>query len=423
MKRTFTLLFLTLIALGISAQKMKTLDGSYMGLFASTDGKYVCGDSQMGVAFIWNVENNTVTTDAEYENESSATGISNDGTAVGYWGDYAAKYTPEGKFIKLDGEDSEEMSIASRITPDGSVIVGCNMTASYVQHACVWENGKKTMLPEPTAEEVGFPVFGTNAIDVSNDGSIIVGTILDRYNYLPLIYWTKEADGTYKLHTPCADLFEPDYGDKPYFYISPVNISGNGKWISLLLQRNGDALPVEMGRMNVETGQIDIAGISADGNIEVEKSLISASVANDGTMIGMTEPLRGETMIGRIALIWEIGEKNVRTLSEAYPTLTRLSDYEAFASTVSHITPDGRFIVGFGITDEGTYETFIIDRNATSSDFIGSATTDKAGTTTAIYGIDGKLVHTANSNNLEKGVYIIKSGNGKDMKTKKVVVK
>lgn len=78
--------------------------------------------------------------------------------------------------------------------------------------------------------------------------------------------------------------------------------------------------------------------------------------------------------------------------------------------------------MGFAVTEDASFDTFVVDTTAEPAG-IESATTTAQTARTTIYGIDGKAVNTTDVKSLKKGMYIIKSGTGKDMQTKKLIVK
>lgn len=426
MKKNITLLFLALTT-AASAQTMKTAEGSILGLHVSANGKYVCGDSEEGAAFIWDIEKNTVITNSELYGESSAVAVSNNGTATGYLGDGAMKYTAaDGVMTMLDGEDSETLSTAKYITPDGNLIVGANFDEAYRQQACIWKDGTKIVLPQPTTEELGFECNGSMAISASDDGSVIIGYAVDNFDTHPFIYWTKNADDTYTLHNVCVGKYEPDFdGTNPYLQFAPAAISGNGKWVSMSLMDNDESWASHMARYNMENGEITVAGV-ADGTFEEGAELQASEIANDGTIIGNTASRMG--MMGRVGFIWKAGEENIQKLSEAFPTLTKLAEYETTTMVVPSITPDGKYIAGFSVlVDEETeipyFQTFVIDTTADPTGINNTTAATTGETETTIYTLDGKKLDTQTTNGLNRGVYIIKSNNGKNVETKKVIVK
>lgn len=426
MKKIFTLSFLLLAAASIHAQKITVLKSAgeglgFLGLAISENGRYVCGDSEAGTGFIWDMQTNTTFYDAEKYPEASLERVSDNGVAVGYWGDDAVTFDINGTMTKLEAEQGSPLAKAKYITPDGKMVVGSIYNENYVSHGCIWTEGKKILLPEPTTEEIGFSINGTQAISASSDGKVIVGFVVDDMGTYPVIYWTRNDDGSYTLHTPCKGKFEPEYGNNPYFVMQPTGISSNGKWISLMVQQNSaDYPPTKMGRMNVETEEIELGEVEEGGTIDASTEFECSAIANDGTTVGQTASRMG--MMGRRGVIWKAGEKGPKPLSEVYPSITELAKYDLYTSVVPYITSDGRYILGFAVTEDASFDTFVVDTTAEPAG-IESATTTAQTARTTIYGIDGKAVNTTDVKSLKKGMYIIKSGTGKDMQTKKLIVK
>ena len=387
-------------------------DANYlMGLDISSNGRYVCGATGTGGMFIADLT--TGTTQVVAGESIEARGVSDDGVAVGF--------NPNAVTFDISGTQTEiepgtTGSMAEDITPDGSLIVGYSDFDGVYPHACVYKNGVKTMLPEPTDKWLGFVDNGTQAKYVSDDGSVIVGWLYDDYSTMPAIAWRQNKDGSYSADPIMRGLFEAGDGDNPYRIFEATGLSGNGRYVALVL-----LLPYEweytIGRYDLDTDELEVYG--KDGDITGD--LCACGIADDGTMVGYVNGMDG--MYGRVGFIWKGGEAAPQYLSTLYPK-AGFAGFESGAASSNSpikITADGRYIVGFGIGGSGI-QTYVFDTQSYSDDYVpptGISNTvagnGDSNEITDVFSINGVKLHTPMT-----GVNIVRRGDGT---TKKIIVK
>lgn len=157
------------------------------GFAVSPDGSIVVGQSRSGngrEAFVWTESGGMVglgTLPGSWE--SSAYGVSEDGSVIVgrcYSGKSEAfRWTAATGMVGLGAPAGESVySWAKDVSPDGSVIVGCNSTKSGWE-AFIWdESDGMRNLKKVLEEEYGLDLTGwtlTWANEVSADGTVIVG--------------------------------------------------------------------------------------------------------------------------------------------------------------------------------------------------------------------------------------------------------
>lgn len=414
-----TLLVLSIAAIfgtDAAAQKLTVLpdeDGRmFMGQAISANGKYVCGSDAAYGMFVADWAAGKVvyaeTTDDEGEG-AELRSVSNDGLAVGYDGP-AVAYDISGQKTYLGTVDG----LAESITPDGKKIAGSEYENYSNQHAFIWVKGNdgyvKTALAEPRDAYLGYTIKGTTARHISADGSLIVGYMIDKYATSPALAWYLNRDETtYSVYPFSRPFFEGGKGTKPYLQFYATGVSSNGKWIALQLT-DAKTRGSKIARYNVESDSLYVAEFDPNSTtLTSDASFLTAKIADDGTMLFLD--IIG--MMQRKAGIWKAGEVYPQLLSEAYPGVEELKVYDDNMNGIpTDITPDGRYIVGFGSNEAGLYETFVLDTQAEPS-AISSAKTDKAPSngTTVRYTVDGRRVA-----NPVKGINIEVNPQGKARK-------
>lgn len=171
---------------------------------------------------------------------------------------------------------------------------------------------------------------------------------------------------------------------------------------------------LKMARFNVDTEEIEILDCP---DVNSSTFYYSTGIANDGTVIGYTQDLDTQSRRGVICLA---GEKEVKYLSEAYPTITDfLTMDEENLNTACAITPDGRYVTGFGykpVDEKNDYiVTWCLDREEVANSIEGVANSE-ASKVVASYTTDGKRV---NRTKVQRGLVINRLANGKAVKNLK----
>lgn len=261
----------------------------------------------------------------------------------------------------------EKGSAAYAITEDGKTIAGFYLDGWYA-HACIWKapftsKSDRIDLPEPTTEQCGFTVNGSEARWMSTDGSVIAGFLMDDASTWPLIVWTRQADGTYKLNVTCLAYYHPFDWEKEgklaqYMTFAVSSLSPNGKYVGLTLKAYSDSFtePDVTARLNLTTNELEIL----DGDY-----LVPNAISDDGTVVGniqggggMIGPLstKADTIEG--AAIWRGGEKSAVSLSSMIGDTALSGLYD---TALVYISADNSVAAGQAVTaDNYDFTGFIV---------------------------------------------------------------
>lgn len=374
-----------------SATVLPTDKMMFNTLGGSPDGHYVVGtDFMTSAATVWNLKDNTFSTVSGLPNGGDPFYVSNNCVVVGQamldmdnngqYAFYAANGV--GKFLYRDlstieyedvfnpGETytvlKEGGSSAYSVNADGNLIAGFWVEGFY-SHACIWKapfTGKadRIDLPEPTSEQCGFEVNGTEARWMSEDGSVIVGFLMDDVSSWPLIIWTRQADGSYKLEVTCLAYYHPydwesDAKLAQYMTFAPGCLSPDGKYVGLTLQEYSAewGAPSKTARLNLQTKELEIlSGVY----------FLPNSISNDGTVVGAV-PLGGG--VGPLSTkadgdeegsyIWRGGEKNAVSLASMVGTSALGSLVDA---QLVYISADNSVAAGQAMTQDYSYTGFLV---------------------------------------------------------------
>ena len=243
---------------------------------------------------------------------------------------------------RLPGATVGLRSEARGISGDGRVVVGFGRNASGDAEAFVWTlEGGMRLLGDLAGGE-----FESNASGVSADGSVVVGFSHGLFNRKQPFMWT-EDDGLVGL-----DLFEPGNA-------SAVDISGDG---SVIVGNSGgpneptawiDGVPTPLGFL---IGGSEVWRVSADGLTVVGDSMgeltrwnedgVSRLGFEDSNSTGRGVSADGSVIVGKAffesgvteAFRWEAGE---------FERLGFLDDDEAIRrSQATDVSADGSVVVG-----------------------------------------------------------------------------
>ena len=372
---------------------------------------YVAGTTETMAGFVMNVATGAIVYDeALDEFGCEMRGVSNDGIAVGINGNAIILNVNTGEKMELE-TPANNTSIANAITPDGSLIVGLCYHDGFVENPAIWDQfGVLTLLPEPTPEELGFTYNGSCAVAVSEDGKTIVGYIVDDMAGYPIIFWTLQDNGEWLLDTTIATtLFEPAWGDKPYFTIEPLCISANGKYVGLNLAFNNEEFSTGLGLYNTETNEISVI---PSGDEFQQAAFYPSSVSNEGDIVGQI--ILGPT--SRNAFFYQNGDEMVRTFAEAFPEEEFAALANSPACIPTKITPNSNKIAGWYIDlDTYNYYSFILTLSTEGIEDIVIDNNSSNAVPVAIYNTAGMLLDRPTP-----GVNIIMMSDGT---SKKVLVK
>lgn len=374
-----------------SATVLPTDKMMFNTLGGSPDGHYVVGtDFNTSAATVWDLKDNTFSVVSSLPNGGEPFYVNNSGAVVGQAlvdidnnGQYAfVSLNGVGKFLYYDDTmlEFEDMfnpgetyqapkeggSSAYAINADSNLIAGFYLDGYYA-HACIWKapfTGKadRINLPEPTSEMCGFEVNGTEARWMSEDGSVIAGFLMDDVSGWPLVIWTRQADGSYKLDATCLPYYQPfdpesdSAAHKQYMMFAVNCLSANGKYVGLTLQNYSAewGAPSKTARLNLETQELEV--LAGD-------YIIPNAISNDGTIVGAVQaggvgPLStkaDETESG--SYIWRGGEKRAVSLASMVGASALGSLVDA---QLVYISADNSVAAGQAMTQDYSYTGFLV---------------------------------------------------------------
>lgn len=335
----------------------------YEALGMSANHRYVVGlNVATYKAFVWDTDDNSfLQNEGDYAN-TDFRHVTDDGRAFGILGEddmvttNAAYFDTDGKVHLLD----KDMSACYDVTPDGSIAVGCLLDELWTPTACIWVDGKRVMLPCPTNRQTSIVNYGANAMFISGDGSVIAGYLQDNLSSRPMIIWRRAEDGTYKFDVVSEKYWEETDGEgKPFRKFECLGLSQNGEWACLAVQHEGNegmTTPESLARLNLVTGVLEEAKYPSDKFSETDSSFPSG-VANNGTVIGSL--LHDE--MGYKGIVWKSGDENAEYISDVFPQFDKLKEYENFIHMAVAISPDAKYIAGFGCSADYEFQSYMIN--------------------------------------------------------------
>ena len=410
----------------VSAQKLTYIpwtDNAFIqGSVISNNGKYVAGSDSQGRGFIYDTEKKEMKYFVSPQLGGEDTGslvdadvrcVTNDGIGVGYLEERATKFDfATGKYEKL----LDESSIANYITSDGKIF-GLTYDNAYDQYPVMIVDGNKTELPQSSDAWLGFENSGMGITGGNADGSVLLGYGQDNFASFPMMMWALNKDNTtYSVIPICKRYFDASMkldGPQNFVWFEGAAISSNGKYVAINLLDKNEGQSMTIARYNVVTDTYE--NITCPEASE-EMWYYACAIADDGTIVGFTE----DQMTGaRNAIIVKGGETEAKRMSEVFPTLTDIVKMDGNeCNTPCAITPDGRYIAGFGYVDMDDenlcWGTYYIDTQSSTDGVDNAAADAKASKVVASYGIDGKKTRPA-ANRL----HINKFANGKAVKVVK----
>lgn len=233
-----SLLFVGISALSIcafAAEPEPTLLLDTRVTSISSNGKYAVSMGAYGGMSIINLSDLKSVDQWEYIYEDYVPGhgknISDTGIAVGVSDLGLPEYWKDGEWHTLRMPDEVISSnLATAITPDGNRICGLLGISPLVYDddallkvPCVWEAdgdgyGMPILLPHPDEDFAGRVPMYVTAIDISADGKVIVGQVIDAVGMInyPIIY-KEDENGEWSYDIPYMSLINPDGIDVPKF--------------------------------------------------------------------------------------------------------------------------------------------------------------------------------------------------------------
>lgn len=412
----------------LSAQKLTYVpfaDNGYLtGTTISSDGRYVAGGDLGGQAFIYDTQTGQIKYFASPnagDEDSESTGgevrsIGCDGIGVGYMDGHACEFNfATGEYKQTE----DDMSLLNYRSEDGTISAGFAYSDSYEWFPYYTKDGERHELPRPTEEWLGFEQNGLSVTGGTADASIFCGSVQDNFASYPLCIWVRNLDGESYSVIPISKRFYDASmgldGPQEYDWFEGASISDNGKWICLNIhKKDADDRGLSIARYDVVNDNMEILDCP---NASSTSWYYASDIADDGTIIGFIED---QVTYGRTGVICLSGETEVKLLSEVYPNVAELSQLDVNQLNVPcSITPDGRYIEGFGYVDYSDtdlcYGTYYFDTKAGQDAVESVASAGETAKVVASYGADGKSKRIMGVN---RGLRINKLANGK---VKKVV--
>lgn len=429
MKKTL-LLAATLLMAGGAAQAQKIdfvpyADNGYMtGDVISPNGRYVGGGDGGGQAFICDMTTGEIKyffspnlgEDSDTGDASSVVcALTDEGVGVGYVENYAARFDfATGSYELL----SEDWKTIKATNADGSFMCGYGFDESYTTAPYWWKDGELKTLPQPGPACMDFESGGASTTAASAEGETIIGYAVDDFYTMPLLVWHRDlGDSTYSVRALCTKYFDSTYdldGRQPYGYFEGAAISANGKWILVNYNvKDPDwslNTGIELARYDVEADTLQLLACpGADASLYYYGS----GIANDGTVVGYTED---QMTMARHGVICRAGEAEVKLMSEELAGIKEIGEMEANEmNTPCAITPDGRYVEGFGYVnlseDElcfGTYRIDLLETDAVES----APQAAEGGKVATAYTIDGRRARVGQN----RGIVVERMANGKARK-------
>ena len=439
MKKILLSVALLAATCGASAQKLSYIpyedNALMMGITISANGRYVAGGDTEGRAFIYDTQAKQIkyfespnlgNEDASLDDQASIRSVTNDG--VGY-GDIYGKST---KFdfatctmTALVDESIDSSSLVHYATSDGKV--NCGVTydnTTFVQAPYVMVDGVMQSLPELSDEWAGYEVNGAIAYGGNADGSVLWGAVCDNFSSYPLLLWVRNRDGkTYSANLLSKRFVDTTFelsGAQPYDIFTGAAMSANGKWLAVnyhtkMAGRGQEDEGDRVARFDLEADTLQLLSCP---DASAVKCYYATGISNEGTVVGFVED---KETYARKATMCPAGTKEMKLLADLYPTVTEFATMdEKNLNEVTAITPDGRYLQGFGYVDlndeQDCFGTWYFDLEKGETAVENVKTEEAPAKVVASYTVDGK---TLNADSVRKGIVINKLSNGKARKVVK----
>ncbi len=439
MKKILLSVALLAATCGASAQKFSYIpygkNALMMGITISANGRYVAGGDTEGRAFIYDTQAKQIkyfespnlgTDQATSDDEASIRSVTNDG--VGY-GDIYGKSTKfdfaTGTTTALLDQSAESNSLVHYASSDGKVNCGVTYDSNtYVQVPYVMVDGVMQTLPQVSDEWAGYEVNGGIAYGGNEDGSVLWGAVCDNYSTYPLVYWVRNRDGkTYSanlLSKRFVDTTMDVTGAQPYDIFTGAAMSANGKWLAVnyhtkMASRGQEDEGDRVARFDLEA---DTLALLSCPDASAMTAYYAIGISNEGTVVGFVEDKKSHA---RKAVMCSAGTNEMKLLADLYPTVKEFATMdEKSLNEVTAITPDGRYLQGFGYVEfnekSDCFATWYFDLEKGETAVENVKTEETPAKVVASYTVDGK---TLNADTVRKGIVINKLSNGKARKVVK----
>lgn len=169
--------------------------------------------------------------------------VSDNGIVLGSTDDVSADYWKDGEWYSLSvPENAVSVNLANAITPDGSRICGSIGVGgisfdgdALMQAPCIWNAtadgySEAVMLPYPEVDLSGRVPMYITAVDMSDDGKLIIGQVQNATGMMsyPILY-TENADGEWSYKIVHEELLNPGGVEFPAYpgegpaWVDPVS--------------------------------------------------------------------------------------------------------------------------------------------------------------------------------------------------------
>lgn len=403
--------------------------GGQQAMAISANGAYIVGQSYNWETFVYTVASRqnryfTIADGSKFEMGSAVlNAVSDNGIAVGFDDNGAIIVDIVKDTYTVFEKASRDYPYidANDITPDGTLIVGGRSNSTFYPTPCYWIDGTRYDLPYPTTTEAGFTVYGASAYFVSDDGSIIIGTLLNGLDPYPMIIWKRGDDGTYAYTDTYKRFYEPkqdlvwgpdmipsgvDRGPNPFIRFSPGALTSDGKYVAMAVIPNTEEIfpPRQLAYFNIEEETVELVPVNPDDLITFYEYQFSiGGISDDLTIVGSA----GEMGANFVPFILYHDDMEVQKLADVFPTVPVIQDFDDYNTIeqmwelATDITPDGRYIIGY-IADPDNYAglSFLLDTEA-EEDGVGTLRPDAEAGEPVFYGVDGRRV-----DNPDRGIYV-----------------
>lgn len=374
MKKTLILSLCASLFASVQADQLKILsttgefptieDPQFQGLGLSADGKYACGSILMGAGiFTADLSTDHIEWMAiEDEEGGELRHVDNNGVAIGLQYTYLFD---NGELLVNEIPDGYSSVIYEDLTNDGSIIVG-SVTDPAIGTIAVYFDGDKKyhLLPIPPEEELHGLAKRIGGISsaklISGDGKVILG-FLGSF-FIPII-WRMNDAGEYEYDFFVSDLLMmPDEdqaaSNKILYGLSAqyMNMSNNGRYICMLGLIYNENMEECLVSVVYDTVTRETKVYSEVQEIDFsELGLYPTAISDDGTFIGCV----GMPYFGSIgSFIMKAGETQAELFVDAFPEYNELlgeSDNRGM-SVPTALSADGRKILGYTFYAEDYFD-------------------------------------------------------------------
>lgn len=336
----------------------------------SANKKYVVGQSGEGILWMWELETGRFYNIAESGNtdveiiepdNNSASAVADNGVVAGSINGVPAYYR-NGKWNSLMAE--AEQGNAFAITPDASIIAGATWDLNLTTIPLVWyydaENDTYGLPDTLKFEYPGFVFDGAEVTDISADGKIIAGFVIDNTSghWLGCLWKYNDETKDYDFDFYSKRVADASEGVFFEFASDRVRISDNGEW--LVGERTETNEYWEGGvpaRYNIkdDTYEILMDVAAPEGNT------VCTDIADDGTVVCFHED--EGAMIERRGYIVPAGKDRRQTAAEYYAE-KGVEMPDGFAdnmNAVFAISSDARLFVGIFMDAENSIMPYAVD--------------------------------------------------------------